>query len=91
MIDRVDYNHAAEADPELTQWVKAKGGPLHPVKLRSADGALIQFSGMTVRDWLAGRAMMAMAIAYGGRPCDDDHIAKRAYEVADAMLRARGK
>lgn len=47
--------------------------------------------GMSLRDYFAAKAMQAMLVHHV-RPIDpDDKIAKRAYEVADAMLiRGRG-
>lgn len=53
--------------------------------------------GLTLRDWLAGQALIACGKPYGGRS-DDSHKrrdyllrehAKLLYAVADAMLHAR--
>jgi hypothetical protein len=55
--------------------------------------------GMTLRDYFAAKAMQAFISAYpcqaidsedGGTPVDPQSIAGDAYDVADAMLRARG-
>jgi hypothetical protein len=54
---------------------------------------------MTLRDYFAAKAMQAFISAYpcqaidsedGGTPVDPQSIAGDAYDVADAMLRARG-
>lgn len=46
--------------------------------------------GMTLRDYFAGQAVAhIMAMHYGDAP--DREIAKMAYEVADAMIAARGE
>lgn len=69
------------------------GGPAFPVP----DGAE-SMPGMTLRDHFAGMAMAAMIGAYpaqaidtgeGGLLFDNEAIAYDAYEVADAMLKAR--
>ena len=46
--------------------------------------------GMTLRDWLAGRAM---ALTYGGKdnPLTPEQLAEHSYQVADAMLAHRQK
>jgi len=54
-----------------------------------------QSSGMTLRDWYAGRAIPVVcdALDKGYFEADDyaDAIAEFCYEIADAMLKARGK
>ena len=40
--------------------------------------------GMTLRDYFAAKAMQEM------KWHDEDHAAQACYEIADAMLRARG-
>ena len=47
-------------------------------------------SGMTLRDWFAGQALSAIAEAWAHDLADKD-TAKRAYEIADAMLLEREK
>lgn len=44
--------------------------------------------GMSLRDYFAGQALVAMHIRSEGLP---DLIAERAYEIADAMIAAREK
>jgi len=65
------------------------GGPAFP-----CDSTNKQFPtqcGMSLRDWLAGQAMMGIIAAPGCQPDDAcrDGCAKLAYEFADAMLKAR--
>ena len=43
--------------------------------------------GMTLRDYFAAKAMQEFCKEFD----DDEHTAKIAYKVADAMLKARGE
>lgn len=47
--------------------------------------------GMTLRDWLAGKAMVAYITRNSGPFSDPHSIASCAYDVADAMLHERAK
>ena len=53
-----------------------------------------QFQGMTLRDYFAAKAMQAYAtqeaIHCRAGQMVDDAIAENAYQVADAMMKARG-
>ena len=62
--------------------------PAFPVQ----DCAAFQFSGMTLRDYFAGQALIALP-HMGAAELDDDGIAKQAYALADALLieRERGQ
>jgi hypothetical protein len=61
------------------------GGPAFPVP--DIDGSAVA-EGMTLRDYFAAKAMQSELV--GGVHSDNfDVTAKRAYEMADAMLRAR--
>lgn len=64
------------------------GGPVHPVR----DFAATQHSGMSLRDYLAAKAMQALLCADTDngriRNCDEA-LARRYYDMADAMLAAR--
>jgi hypothetical protein len=60
----------------------------------------ITCTGMTLRDYFAAKAMQAFISAYpcqaidredGGIPTDVESISGDAYEMADAMLKARGE
>jgi hypothetical protein len=77
----------------LMKW----GGPVSPVTIQG-----IGFHGMTIRDWFAGMAMQAIYGGEGARQVADrdgrydetnwgEVVAANAYEMADAMLRQRGK
>lgn len=50
----------------------------------------VDSDGMTLRDYLAAKAMQG-DLASGGAPKHLDSIASRSYAIADAMLRARGQ
>lgn len=75
------------------------GGPAFPV-----ESATWQASGMTLRDYFAAKFAQAELMTCGvpGPACDalmtainrtgekpEDHMARCAYDMADAMLRAR--
>jgi hypothetical protein len=76
------------------------GGPAYPT---SNYQKMVPLStgyseGMTLRDYFAAKAMQAFISAYpcqaidredGGTPADHQSIAEDAYDVADAMLKAR--
>lgn len=50
--------------------------------------------GMTLRDWFAGQALAGLMSDPGLRPCnveEFEHMAKRLYQVADALLSERDK
>lgn len=68
------------------------GGPAFPQShMSAAEGAELD-SGMSLRDWFAGQlALSAMARMDENTGVDDAYIAKRAYEIADAMLAERNK
>lgn len=51
---------------------------------------IIDSHGMTLRDYLAAKAMQG-ELASGGASKHLDSIASRSYAIADAMLRARGQ
>jgi len=48
-------------------------------------------TGMTLRDWYAGKAMEAELVAWGASSTEghEYNIARRAFAMADAMLEAR--
>ena len=68
------------------------GGPAFPSPgLNSAtDERQYGRDGMSLRDWLAGQALAAIVLDHGDS-CDGyrQAVARRAYAIADAMLRAR--
>jgi hypothetical protein len=71
------------------------GGPAFPAQVKFFDEPT---TGMTLRDYFAAKAMQAFISAYpcqaidrgdGGIPTDAESISGDAYEMADAMLKAR--
>ena len=65
------------------------GGPAFPCDLTSYDDEVrIQYQGMTLRDYAAIKAMQGDLVS-GVHPDNFDATAKRAYKMADAMLKAR--
>ncbi|EML1553600.1 TPA: hypothetical protein QCD44_003313 [Enterobacter hormaechei] len=52
-------------------------------------GKTADFGGMTLRDYFAAKAMQGR-LANPDWLCSDDRTATEAYQIADAMLRARG-
>ena len=72
------------------------GGPAFPQLLaeRMPYGVytLTAEGGMTLRDWFAGQAIPALAHVWVSGEVDDyppQHFARDAYQLADAMLKAR--
>ena len=70
------------------------GGSAFPVYDHHADGRpFLAEAGMTLRDYFAAKAMQGFVSSYGEgcitSPLLD--IAEDAYEIADAMLKARGQ
>lgn len=73
------------------------GGPAFPeIRIRSGDNynppTKLYYGGMTLRDYFAAKAMQGATTGDGGLPDSRycQQIARRAYEMADAMLKARG-
>lgn len=74
------------------------GGPAFPHLRRYVNAdtyEVIAEGGMTMRDYFAAKAMAAFIEASsdhsGTHPQNDERVAERAYEMADAMLEAREK
>jgi hypothetical protein len=77
-------NRNLEADRALDD-----GGSVWGSQTRDDDTITVD-GGLSLRDYFAGQALtgvIANALAFQTR--DADHIAKMAYEAADAMLAAR--
>ncbi len=66
---------------------KNDGGPAFPVETVCLHGSY----GMTMRDYFAAKAMNGMAAGSSYECTDKDLLllAKQAYQMADAMLKAR--
>lgn len=73
---------------------KVTGGPAFPLAATEWRGS---DEGMTLRDYFAAKAMhgyistAAAPCIIGGLDGAEDELAKGAYKMADAMLRARGQ
>ena len=72
------------------------GGPAFPLQALAAPNSEIAW-GMSLRDWFAGHALTGMMAAFGqgaknGGPARfHEANCDTAYDIADAMLRAREK
>lgn len=69
---------------------KDNGGPAFPVQSNGCCGSMFG-NGMTLRDYLAAKAMQGMLTSEENDGLSADLIAKSAYHHADAMLEARKK
>lgn len=70
---------------------KNDGGSAFPIQYSTTrNGNRITFisDGMSLRDWFAGQALAGM-LSSDGRPTGDQAKAEWAYDLADAMLKAR--
>lgn len=70
---------------------KDNGGPAFPQLKKDQWGNYHGSEGMTLRDYLAAKAMQGFAAApdMAGTPVTD--VARQAYSLADAMLAERAK
>jgi len=77
------------------------GGPAFPCERQLTDQDVLAFEGMTLRDYFAAEALNTMLGQYDFTFFEDDKsekegetfaliVAKNAYSMADAMLKARG-
>lgn len=62
------------------------GGPAFP---RAGTGTTYSQEGMSLRDWFAGQALAWCLSEFAGNAEDMKQPAEAAYQIADAMLRAR--
>jgi hypothetical protein len=63
------------------------GGPAFPVH---ADERNITRYGMTLRDYFAAKAMQGICASGPTNEWSNSRLAAEAYDLADAMLKARG-
>jgi hypothetical protein len=63
--------------------------PLHPAI--QCDGPPTDWHGMTLRDYFAGQALVALPNIGCGADLDVADTALAAYQIADAMLEVRSK
>ena len=72
---------------------KNDGGPAFPVY--DDHGQYVNGGGMTLRDYFAGQAISQIIATCANDTThgmtEADYFACRAYEIADAMLKARGQ
>ena len=65
------------------------GGAAFPIPNDDRPGAYPAEPGMTLRDYFAAKALMALDVqAHVARPAAE-HLARSAYNIADAMLKVR--
>ena len=71
---------------------KNDGGPAFPVPLLPGQSwqGIGQCDGMTLRDYFAGRAMQSYLLDKDRDSFTFEQWAQASYEMADAMLKARG-
>ena len=72
---------------------KETGGPAFPRVVEQPNGYMKAVEGMTLRDYFAAKAMQGWLSTYGAdvpqQSVRAENIAMLAYEIADAMLKAR--
>ncbi len=67
--------------------MKNDGGPAFPYVLRDASDQ--ECSGMSLRDWFAGLALMAAGVHAHDARADRQVLAQQCYTLAAAMLKER--
>lgn len=80
------------------------GGPAFPLTVSNTNDhdvqvfgenvdpeTTVQFTGMTLRDYFAAKAMQAMVANYGYSRGETGKLAENTYDIADAMLKERAK
>lgn len=72
------------------------GGPAFPRVGEGFGNPNYDAPGMSLRDWFAGQALAGFcanpeARCFGGYDESREHVAKLAYDQADAMLKERAK
>lgn len=72
---------------------KDNGGSAFPKNYRGPSGAEYQIEGLTIRDYMAAKALQGLlsnrTVDLKATPINN--FAKDAYNLADAMIRARGE
>jgi len=63
--------------------------PAFPVLIVNRPKKLHKYNGMTLRDYFAAKAMQGLVENANWRGMPEDALAKEAYKMADAMLKAR--
>ena len=65
------------------------GGPAFPVAVAAPDGEKHLQEGMTLRDWFAGQALGKCLHEFWGEHDGTESATIAAYQIADAMIKAR--
>jgi hypothetical protein len=82
----------------LVNSMRAHGGPAFPSTIDMPEGGRLFNGGMMLRDWFAGqffaaavsdRAQWLCHMGDKGATLAYDYVASEAYQMADAMLKAR--
>ena len=69
---------------------KQTGGPAFPLHNHGVQTLGLHFTGMTLRDYFAAKAMQALASSpHATQEWINTHLTKSAWAMADAMLKAR--
>jgi hypothetical protein len=63
------------------------GGPAFPIVIEHEK--YVHAEGMTLRDYFAAKALQGMLAENGGGAVRNETLAEFAYDIADAMLKAR--
>ena len=66
--------------------IKYTGGPAFPNSVKITNEDFTELRGMTLRDYFAAKAINRI-----GRDTSYEDLAKHAYAIADAMLKARNE
>ena len=69
-------------------YAQMQNAPAFPVSFKWGK-ELRQYNGMTLRDYMAAKAMQAWESRSDRDEMPDDLKAKQCYKIADAMLKAR--
>lgn len=75
---------------EMQEFLLKTGGPAYPGQIVNDDKSHYAFPGMTVRDYFAGQVIAIMA-QDGLKDGDFTHYCRQAFQIADAMVEARGE
>lgn len=70
---------------------EAGAGPAFPLVFDHHDGTRDIYSGMTLRDYFAAKAMQGLLADRSWQGMTTDQVAEFSYFMADAMLKERSK
>jgi hypothetical protein len=69
---------------------KETGGPAFPLStVNPYDRSVTTCDGITLRDYFAAKALQGICASGPSASWPNDHLAAKAYNLADAMLKAR--